>query len=228
MKTHDEERQILQDVIQGLSVALHKQGKEPEDIGKLALHKLLYSATNHFDLPMDFEYYRYGPMLNKPVVDESFLQPKPLHEIPSPTEPSPANGPYPAPVDYATFFMNDYYRKSGSYWHVAKVNPISEVSQKTTKPHSPFRENLKETQRLAFQAILASVFNSGELSSGLSEEYKKGVRLGVAISIGISIGIPIGALFNFSSGIGIGISTVGVVSHELSEVYNIKKRQEPE
>lgn len=225
MVTDIEERQILQDVAHGLSAALHEQDRDPENMGRFALHKLVCLAAQYFDSPIEFKYHQYGPVLNSTAFEENSLQPKPLADIQHPTESSVKSEQYPAPVDYASFFIKNYYTQESAKNTSLKTDPAVRLYEKANSPYGPFEKNVNLTQSLAFRAILASVMDSEEISSDLSEEHKKGVRLAIAISIGFAVGIPISTLSNAITGLGVGLTTTGVVSHELSDFYSIKKRQ---
>lgn len=103
--------------------------------------------------------------------------------------------------------------------------PTVAIYNQTVDPYGPVREELNEIQILIANYILASAFDSGELSSDLSEEQKKAVRLGLALSVGLLIGTVAGVFIGTSAGVAAGFGSSGLSSQQLESWYDMKRRQ---
>jgi len=111
MTTPWEEKQILRDVIDGLNLAIEEQSWDPELIDDIKFNKLLYLATDCFDLPVTFWWYKYGSDFTRHGnVRLASLEPKAQSEIASPEQPrvsSETDGELPSPNDYKEFFVEE-------------------------------------------------------------------------------------------------------------------------
>lgn len=108
MVTPWEEKQLLEDVMDGLGVAIHDTQVDPEKLNSIKLNKLFYLAVDEFDLPITYSWFIYGVSLGYKRDDVDSVEPRSLSELPSPDEPSigePWN--YPTPEEYAYFFKRD-------------------------------------------------------------------------------------------------------------------------
>ena len=108
MVTPWEEKQLLQDVMDGLSVAIHDTDADVEKLNSIKLNKLLYLAVGEFDLPITYSWFLFGVSLGYKSNDVDSVEPRSLSDLPSPDEPSIGQTwDNPTPEEYAYFFKRD-------------------------------------------------------------------------------------------------------------------------
>ncbi|QCC60245.1 hypothetical protein NP511_17975 [Natrinema thermotolerans] len=108
---------------------------------------------------------------------------------------------------------------------VEPPSPTASIYNQTVEPYEPVREEAIEIQILITNYILASAHDSGELSSDISEEKKKGIRLGLALSVGLLIGTIAFVAIGPAGAIAAGFGSTTLSSQQLESWYGIKRRQ---
>lgn len=61
MLTYSEERALLEDIKEGVEIALYEVGVPAENIDDIKLNKLVYFIIREFDLNITYGWYKYGP-----------------------------------------------------------------------------------------------------------------------------------------------------------------------
>lgn len=61
MLTYGEERALLEDIQEGIAIAMDRQGASADQIDPIKVNKLAYFAIREFDLGITFGWYKYGP-----------------------------------------------------------------------------------------------------------------------------------------------------------------------
>lgn len=108
-----EERQILQDIIDGLGAAIDERDDwSPHQVDDIKFNKLLYLAIDGFELPITYRWYRYGFDVTHHGKSKEDIEPRALSELPSPEEPRIVEEwetqpfEYPSPEEYKLFYLD--------------------------------------------------------------------------------------------------------------------------
>lgn len=99
----------------------------------------------------------------------------------------------------------------------------SSLYDQTIDPYGPVRDDIYEIQWLLAQYLYVATVDQGDVE--LTEMQKKGIRTGLAVMVGLAAGLPVGLVFGII-GIPVGITSAGVASQQLEDVYDIKQRQQ--
>jgi len=114
MLTYSEERSILDDIQEGVEIAMHREGYHSDAVDPIKVNKLAYFAIHKFDLGVTFGWYKYGPApvdtaTHQPSEGPSIeLEPRPETEITASERsrvPSERNN-HPSPDEFAHFFQD--------------------------------------------------------------------------------------------------------------------------
>jgi len=112
MLTYSEERSLVDDIKEGIEIALYREGHSAELVDDIKLNKLVYFANQEFDLGITYGWFKFGPapvdVATNPTGDEfgPQLSPKPETDVIAANRsrvPSEERH-HPSPVDYADFF----------------------------------------------------------------------------------------------------------------------------
>ena len=114
MLTYSEERSILDDVQEGVEIAMHREDYHSDAIDPIKVNKLAYFAIREFDIGVTFGWYKYGPAPVDTATHQGSkgpsteLEPKPEADITASDRsrvPSERNN-HPSPEEFAHFFKN--------------------------------------------------------------------------------------------------------------------------
>lgn len=119
-------------------------------------------------------------------------------------------------------------------WMGARTSMYQEPT--TLEPHyteTPFHEDARETQNLLTAYLWASISDSGEFASELSEEEKMRTRVCLSVLVGLVVGILTGVgtsqfvhpLLGVTSGLTTAITTGSASAGRLDNWYDMKRRQ---
>lgn len=118
MLTYSEERALIDDIKEGIEMALYREGYSSEDVDDIKLNKLVYFAIQEFDLDITYGWFKYGPA-PVDVADTSGdagpgISPQPAEEIIAKDRPRVLSEQedYPSPERYATFYteFDEFHR----------------------------------------------------------------------------------------------------------------------
>ena len=109
MHTLGDEDDLLEDVKEGVEIAMHRQGYGEDAVDPIKLNKLAYFAIREFELPITYGWYKYGPApvnVARQVVDPS---PRPSEEVAAADEPRIRNLNHQnrSPEEYSYFYAED-------------------------------------------------------------------------------------------------------------------------
>lgn len=109
MLTSEDERAILDDLRDGVELALHERGAAPEAVDRIGFNKLAYLAVREYDLPVTYGWYKYGPAPADTARVTDSLTPRSASEIRAIDEPRvrSVNHDLLGPREYALFFTRD-------------------------------------------------------------------------------------------------------------------------
>lgn len=113
MITYSEERALIDDIKEGIEIAMHREGYSPDQIDPIKVNKLAFLAIREFDLKITFGWFKYGPApvdvaIRNGTGDASIeINPRPESKVPAsdwsrvPSEELH----HPSPEDYAEFYI---------------------------------------------------------------------------------------------------------------------------
>ncbi|SFS42408.1 hypothetical protein [Halostagnicola kamekurae] len=109
MLTLSDEDDLLEDIMEGVEIALARTGFDGEHVDPITVNKLAYLAIQEFEPPITYGWYKYGPApvnVARRTVD---LTPRPLAEVPAADEPRVRDptGKILSPREYSHFFSSD-------------------------------------------------------------------------------------------------------------------------
>jgi hypothetical protein len=61
MITYSEERSLIEDIVEGIEIAMHRESYSSDAIDSIKINKLAFLAIQRFDLDITFGWYKYGP-----------------------------------------------------------------------------------------------------------------------------------------------------------------------
>lgn len=108
MLTIGDEEDLLEDIIEGLEIALHRTGQSSENVDPIKVNKLVFFAIRDLGVPVTYGWYKYGPA---PVfdVESARVTATPASEIAAADEPrilDPGEDYY-SPLEYSYYFEAD-------------------------------------------------------------------------------------------------------------------------
>jgi Fe-S-cluster formation regulator IscX/YfhJ len=114
MTTSWGETEALRDIVEGLGAAIAEEKSwEKEQLDPIKFNKLLFLAVRDFELPITYQWYRYGADFTRQGVHIDELAPRPLSEMPSPDEPRVSEAEFtsgdglPSPADAKEFYLRN-------------------------------------------------------------------------------------------------------------------------
>lgn len=116
MLTYEDEEDLLQDIKEGVSIALARTGLDSEGyVDDIKLNKLAYFAIQEYDLNITYGWYKYGPAPYFPEGKSnrgneiiSPQTPDAIQAVNSSRVPTPGEK-YLSPVEYSYFFTDDIF-----------------------------------------------------------------------------------------------------------------------
>lgn len=107
MLTHADESDLVEDIKDGVGIALSWRGASAESIDSIKLNKLAYLAITRLDVPITFGWYKYGPAPVDLQYSEAAVTAKPQEECEAPEESRIPQKDYYSPLEYAYFFEKE-------------------------------------------------------------------------------------------------------------------------
>lgn len=109
MITLGDEDDLLEDIKEGVEIAMQRRGYESKDIDPIKFNKLSYLAIQEYNIPITFGWYKYGPAPANVAYQSVTVHPRTLDEIPAVEEPrvQSVNQDYRSPEEYSYYFSND-------------------------------------------------------------------------------------------------------------------------
>lgn len=87
MTTSWDERQVLRDIVDGVSAFVEAQELDHTKLDPIKFNKLLYLTVEHFELPVTYRWYKYGSDFTPHRISVNDVHSTPLDELPSPDTP---------------------------------------------------------------------------------------------------------------------------------------------
>jgi hypothetical protein len=109
MLTLGDEDDLLEDITEGVEIAMYRRGYDADDIDPIKLNKLAYLAIEEYDLPITYGWYKYGPAPVNVAHQSVSTIPRSEDEIASVDEPRIKNVNYDvrSPEEYSYFYSDD-------------------------------------------------------------------------------------------------------------------------
>lgn len=109
MITLGDEDDLLEDVKEGVDIAMHRRGFDDGDVDPIKFNKLAYFAVEEFDLPITYGWYKYGPAPVNTASQSVDVSPVPSNDVPAADEPrvQDVNHDNRSPEEYSYFFSDD-------------------------------------------------------------------------------------------------------------------------
>jgi hypothetical protein len=111
MITYNEERALVEDIKEGIEIALYDRGYSEDTLDTIKFNKLVYFAITEFDLNITYSWYKFGPSAvemtdaNGLVADMSPNSPSNITAADRPRVPSEKHN-HQTPERYAEFYLN--------------------------------------------------------------------------------------------------------------------------
>lgn len=109
MITLGDEDDLLEDIKEGVEIAIQRRGYESDDIDPIKFNKLTYIAVEEFGTPLTYGWYKYGPAPVNVAHQSVNVRPRTADEIPAVDEPrvQSVNHEFMSPEEYSYFFSED-------------------------------------------------------------------------------------------------------------------------
>lgn len=109
MITLGDEDDLLDDIKEGVEIAMQRRGYDSEDIDPIKFNKLAYLAIQEYDVPITYGWYKYGPAPANVAHQSITVRPRALDEVPAVEEPrvQSVNHDYLSPEEYSYYFSDD-------------------------------------------------------------------------------------------------------------------------
>jgi len=109
MFTLGDEDDLLEDINEGVEIAMYRRGYDADDIDPIKLNKLAYLAIHEYDLPITYGWYKYGPAPVNVAYQSVSTVPRSEDEIAAVDEPRIKNVNYDirSPEEYSYFYSDD-------------------------------------------------------------------------------------------------------------------------
>jgi len=104
MLTRADESDIIDDIKDGIGIALSWREASAHSIDSIKLNKLAYIAIERLEVPITFGWYKYGPAPVDLQYSEAAVSSKTKEECEAPDEPRVPQRDYYSPLEYAYFF----------------------------------------------------------------------------------------------------------------------------
>lgn len=109
MITLGDEDDLLEDIKNGVEIAMSRRGYDADDIDPIKFNKLAYLAIQEYDLPITYGWYKYGPAPVNVAHQSANTAPRPAAEIAAVDEPriNDVNYDIRSPEEYSYFYNED-------------------------------------------------------------------------------------------------------------------------
>ncbi|MDY6774840.1 MAG: hypothetical protein SV253_01930 [Halobacteria archaeon] len=120
MFTLGDEDSILDDIKEGVEIAMHRKGYGSDSVDPIKFNKLAYFAIKEYDIPITYGWYKYGPAPVNVANQKVSVSPRPADTVQAVNEPrvqSPSDKTR-SPEEYSYFFSNDL----GEFEHIVETD----------------------------------------------------------------------------------------------------------
>jgi len=120
MFTLGDEDGILEDIKEGVEIAMHRKGYDSDSVDPIKFNKLAYFAIKEYDVPITYGWYKYGPAPVNVANQKVSVTPTPEDAVQAVNEPrvkSPSNN-MRSPEEYSYFFSEDL----DEFEHIVKAD----------------------------------------------------------------------------------------------------------
>ena len=107
MLTRADESDLIDDIKDGIGIALNWRGASANSIDSIKLNKLVYLAVKRLNIPITFGWYKYGPAPVDLQYSETAVRSKTQEECDAPHESRLPERDFYSPLEYAYFFDNE-------------------------------------------------------------------------------------------------------------------------
>src|SRR6056297_1135885 len=109
MITLGDEDDLLDDIKEGVEIAMQRRGYNSGNIDPIKFNKLTYLAIHEYDIPITYGWYKYGPAPANVAHQSITVRPRALNEVPAVKEPrvQSINFDYRSPEEYSYYFSED-------------------------------------------------------------------------------------------------------------------------
>lgn len=153
MLTLGDEDDLLLDIMEGIQIAMDREGYSSDSIDPIKVNKLAHFAIQDLGVPLTYGWYKYGPA---PVfeTDNARLDPAPESDIKAPDEPRiPGPGrEFYSPNEYSYYFVRDC-----TYFNRILQTPTKEYLIEFYEDHAPSPYGDLYTQSVQVQVILDNI-----------------------------------------------------------------------
>lgn len=168
MLTVGDEDDLLNDIEEGIQIAMHRRGYSADDIDPIKVNKLAYFAIQDLGVPITYGWYKYGPA---PVfaTESARLKPTPKTEIDASEEPripDPGSDFY-SPNEYAFYFEEDCVE----FDKILKT-PTKDYLREFYEDHAPEPYGNLYQKSTQVQVILDEIKESSDWHSEADDYYK--------------------------------------------------------
>lgn len=136
MLTRADEEDLIEDIREGIGIALTIRGSSSDSIDSIKLNKLVYLAVDRLDIPLTFGWYKYGPAPVEIKYTETAAKAKPKEECDAPYDSRLPKGDFYSPMEYAYFFEDELDNFSTILQASTKEFLISFYKREDPKPYT--------------------------------------------------------------------------------------------
>ncbi|MFC6734460.1 hypothetical protein [Haladaptatus sp. DYSN1] len=104
MLTRADESDLIDDIKEGIGIALEWRGASATSIDSIKLNKLVYLAVQRLEVPLTFGWYKYGPAPVDLQYSETAVSATSQDDLDAPHESRIPDRGYYSPMEYAYFF----------------------------------------------------------------------------------------------------------------------------
>ena len=83
MITLGDEDDLLDDIKEGVEIAMQRRGYNSGNIDPIKFNKLTYLAIHEYDIPITYGWYKYGPAPANVAHQSITVRPRALNEVPA-------------------------------------------------------------------------------------------------------------------------------------------------
>lgn len=106
MLTRAEESDLIDDIKEGIGMALEWEGASATSIDSIKLNKLVYLAVQRLEIPLTFGWYKYGPAPVDLQYSETAVTATSQDDLDAPNDSRLPERDYYSPMEYAYFFQD--------------------------------------------------------------------------------------------------------------------------
>lgn len=171
MLTLGDEADLLQDIEEGIQIAMEREGYPSESVDPIKVNKLAHFAIQDLGVPVTYGWYKYGPA---PVfeTDKARLGPTPESEINASGEsriPDPGDAFY-SPEEYSYYFTRDC-----THFDRILQTPTKEYLIEFYESHAPAPYGTLYEQSIQVQKVLDGIKDGNGWHSE-AEDYSKSLN----------------------------------------------------